>query len=524
MVANGASVVNVLQLRYTEAMILSFLAALLSVSNLLVWLPPLWRNHTRTAYGAIIAELAALIVFIYMSPGLWALLFLGASIYKIVNAARLIYNRTQEKYLRRVSVRSAFILSLLQVALCLLAPFVTNTLPLVWAVVIAQLVAAGILFTSTSRHLKTTKTLQVTTSYTDAELPSLSVLIPARNETDDLYACLKALVASNYPKLEIIVLDDNSQNRRTPEIIREFAHDGVRFIQGEEPTDNWLAKNFAYQQLADAASGDYLLFCGVDLRVTEGALRELITTMLEKKKTMLSILPQNAMPQDFRSYLLQPMRYAWEISLPRRLFSRPAVLSTCWIITREALLSSGNFKATSRSILPESHFARTTSRVDGYSFLRSNLLVSSKPVLEQRATAIRMRYPQLHRHLELVGLLTAVELLAVVLPLPLAFVLYTTNHTILGSLSVLAFAVGYIVYLQVTGVMYGRPVLWGVLMAPLTAFYDITMLNFSMYKYEFGQVIWKERDISTPIMRFDEPAPALAVAPQAVTTTRHSSR
>ena len=51
-------------------------------------------------------------------------------------------------------------------------------------------------------------------------------------------------IASDYPKLEIIVLDDCSQDR-TAEIIRNFAHDGVRFIQSEDNKDNWLDKNKA---------------------------------------------------------------------------------------------------------------------------------------------------------------------------------------------------------------------------------------------------------------------------------------
>ena len=61
---------------------------------------------------------------------------------------------------------------------------------------------------------KSTKTLQATQHYADKDLPSISVLIPARNETEELHACLDALVASDYPKLEILVLDDCSQERQ----------------------------------------------------------------------------------------------------------------------------------------------------------------------------------------------------------------------------------------------------------------------------------------------------------------------
>lgn len=489
------------------------IAAVLSLLGLALWLSPLWPWRRFWAYGLLILDAVAAVVYGFGAPGWLTVLFASVVIYKWVNAGRLIADRVQPLYLRQVSRRAALLLSLLQVVLCLLAPLLSSIIVLVYVAILYQLGLALLLLVSTARHLQTTKTLQVTKAYTDAQLPSLSVLIPARNETDDLYNCLHDLIASDYPKLEIIVLDDNSQNRRTPEIIRSFAHDGVRFIAGKTPNDSWLAKNYAYQQLADAASGDYLLFCGVDLRVTPGALRELITTMLEKNKTMLSILPQNSRPSDFRSYLIQPLRYAWELSLPRRLFQRPPVLSTCWIITREVLLHSGSFKAVSRSILPESHFARATARLDGYSFLRSNLLISSKPAIEQRATAVRMRYPQLHRRLEWVWLLTAIELLGIVLPLPLGIALLLAGHPGMAVTAVAAFIIDYVVYLQVTGIMYGRAVLWGGLLAVLAAFYDVLVLNESMYRYEFSTVIWKERNISTPIMRLDEPSAPSVLPP-----------
>ena len=70
------------------------------------------------------------------------------------------------------------------------------------------------------------------------------------------------------------------------------------------------SQNFAYQQLVEASSGDLLVFCGVDLTMAPGALRELVTTLLEKKKTMLSVLPHNQPPDDWRSYLYNPYAMA----------------------------------------------------------------------------------------------------------------------------------------------------------------------------------------------------------------------
>jgi glycosyltransferase involved in cell wall biosynthesis len=119
--------------------------------------------------------------------------------------------------------------------------------------------------------------------------------------------------------LEILVLDDCSQIKRTSEIIKAYAHDGVRFIDGQAPPEHWLAKNFAYQQLADQANGDLILFCGVDTQFSPDSLRAIVEVMLKKNKSMISFIPKNIqLGQRFESIILQSLRYAWELALPRR--------------------------------------------------------------------------------------------------------------------------------------------------------------------------------------------------------------
>jgi hypothetical protein len=485
----------------------TLLFVLLALAGLMLWWRPLWPLRRLVSYPAILLELGAAAGLLYAQFGLGSIIFFTIAAYKVFNYARVIRGRMHADYLRRATLRAALLLSLTQVVIVVVVSLDSRAgswlVNAAYLLAVLQLSIAGIITASTQRHLKTTKTLQATTSYTDAQLPSVSVLIPARNETNDLHACLEALVASDYPKLEIIVLDDCSQDKRTPEIIRSFAQQGIRFIAGETPNDNWLAKNFAYQQLADAASGDVLLFCGVDLLMSAGAIRELVTTMLEKHKTMISILPHNDRPRAIQTLLVQPMRYAWELSLPRRLFNRPPVLSTCWLIKRESLQSAGSFKATSRSIVPESHFARFTARNDGYSFLRSNLVISSKSPAEQQATAIRMRYPQLHRRLELVWAMSLLEVIGLVAPLPLAVAAGANGLWIVMAMAVLSYALLATSWLEVTGVMYGRPLTSSLVAVPFAALLDIALLHISMYRYEYSEVIWKERNICLPIMRFD---------------------
>lgn len=481
-----------------------------AVELFVVVLPSVWWRRVLAVPVSIALGLSALGLVI-VHPNIPTLLLGFMSAYRVANMWRLVRARMHEKYLRRATRQASLWIITLQAAVLLvweLAAAERMSTYHVWlALVSIDAICAGILFASTMRHMRTTRPPLSPVSVSTHDLPTLTVAIPARNETEDLEACLTSLIASDYPKLEILVLDDCSQNRHTPEIIRSFAHNGVRFIQGHVPEDNWLAKNQAYQQLLDEANGELMLFCGVDARFTPESLRTLVTSMLAKKKSMISLIPKNSFRTTGFSFgvtLVQPMRYAWELALPRKLFRRPAVLSSCWIARRDLLTTAGGFAAVSRSIVPESYFARVSAIHDGYSFMQSSEaigIVSTKGLAEQQETAIRTRYPQAHRRLELVMILTLSELVGIILPYTLLIL------SILGMLS-LALTVMSLITIVVLTATYGiivymtyRRYLWRTLwMPPFAVFADVLLLNYSMVRYEFFEVIWKGRNVCIPVM------------------------
>jgi len=92
-------------------------------------------------------------------------------------------------------------------------------------------------------------------------LPSLSIIIPARNEAKALPILLKSLSEQNYStSLEVIVVDDDSQDE-TCRVAESF---DVEVIRLTELPPGWLGKPHACQVGADAASGDWLLFTDAD--------------------------------------------------------------------------------------------------------------------------------------------------------------------------------------------------------------------------------------------------------------------
>jgi hypothetical protein len=486
--------------------------------EMLLWLKGLWRWHRPIAVVAITALAVAALGMVAVHAVFATVFLLVLAAYRTVNLLRLIKNRTQAVYLQRTFTRTSSLLVVFTVItlaawyVCYIYDYSSSSF---WTGFgIAQLLGIMVIVASTERHLRTTCAPADVNGLASTDLPTLTVAIPARNETDDLHDCLESLVASDYPKLEIIVLDDCSQTRRTPEIIRGFAQDGVRFLQGKAAEEGWLAKNQAYQMLLDASNGEYVLFAGVDTRFEPQTLRRLVEAMLHKKKTMMSIIPSNhvlTIAAQSESILLQPARYAWELSLPRKMFNRPPVLSTCWIISKKLLSSAGGFSAVSRSIVPESYFARVSSVHDGYSFMQSNESIglrSYKVAPEQWATAIRTRYPQLHRRPELVFLMTVAELVGFVLPFGFLVAYAIADVTSPGFFLALASCILILYfYGRVVSLTYRTFLFRGFLLAPFAALVDMAVLNSSMIKYEFSEVVWKGRNVCIPVMRVEPRLP-----------------
>src|SRR5262249_35492885 len=96
-------------------------------------------------------------------------------------------------------------------------------------------------------------------------LPSVSIIVPARNEERALATLLRSLLVQEYPNIEIVVVDDASTDA-TCRIAAEFAQadSRVRVLQGSSPALGWTGKNYACYQGAQAASGEWLLFTDAD--------------------------------------------------------------------------------------------------------------------------------------------------------------------------------------------------------------------------------------------------------------------
>jgi hypothetical protein len=485
---------------------IGLLALAVSLQLLISYRWPRWFRVV-TACLASISFVAASIWLLAINFAIVTLGIALVSLYGVVNMLRVIVGRSDERYLRTSVAYTSMWLGLAQVILIysMLGTFVWFVPREVYVLALAglQLVVAIAILLSVRRQLRTTLLPKELEDISDGQLPTVTVAVPVRNEAGLLEACLTSILASNYPKLEVLAFDDHSHDK-TPEIIRSFAHSGVRFIRTAEPAGGWLAKNQAYDSLVQAANGDYILFMGADVRLAPRSIRQLVSLLSKRNKHMLAVLPLNRAVT--RVPVLQAMRYYWEMAPPRRLFRRPPVLSSCWIIERKALKRYGGFAAVRQSMSSEAHLARSAVKdSDSYSFIRSDErlgVTSEKDLGQQRSTARLRRYPQVHRRPELVLMYTVGQLVLLLAPLGVvAIAILVYANWLVAALALAALSIHMLAFGLIQRPIFPRASAWRAYAAFLTAIVsDIWYLNQSMVLYEFGTLTWKGRDVTQPVM------------------------
>lgn len=465
---------------------------------------PLWRSRKFLApflaISTIILFGASFLTFI--EPR-FLIVLLPLTLFRLFNLSRVIKARMHVAYLRRATRRTALWLAFLHIAglWILFSPLLLPLRLITLGLLIGQVFLCFSILFVTVKNIRKLAFKMPSKVLADRDLPTVTVAIPARNETKDLEDCLRSVLASDYPKLEVLVLDDCSQTK-TAEIIKSFAHAGVRFVKGEPPAERWLAKNQAYHRLYQQASGQLVLFCGVDVRFGAGAVRAMVNLLHARDKRMLSVLPLRLAGEPATT-LFQPMRYWWELAIPRRLLNRPAVLSSCWLIERKALKELGGFASVSHSINPEGFFARELVKTDSYSFVRHSEELdvrTIKKLNEQRSTTLRVRYPQFRRRPETVLGITVIELIVFVAPMVIAiYMLLSGNRELLAfpAFSLGCVLLTHLLILQVTN---PANLAVAILTFPIAVITELVVNYVSMFQYEFGTVNWKDRNVCIPVM------------------------
>ncbi len=123
--------------------------------------------------------------------------------------------------------------------------------------------------------------------------PGVSVLIPARDEENQIGPTLYAVLASRGVDLEVIVLDDQSQDA-TAEIVTRLAKadSRLRLVRGPTLPRGWCGKQHACHVLAQHASHAELVFMDADVFLFPDAVRRIVLERRARRADLLSGFPR----------------------------------------------------------------------------------------------------------------------------------------------------------------------------------------------------------------------------------------
>ncbi len=129
------------------------------------------------------------------------------------------------------------------------------------------------------------------------EYPDISILIPARNEENNISKLLESLENQDYPTMEILVLDDGSTDQTAS--IAEKASQTSRFpitvIHGEKRPDGWLGKNWACHQLSRNAAGKIWIFLDADTWLSPHGVSSIVYRMHQYQLDFSTVWPHQVM-------------------------------------------------------------------------------------------------------------------------------------------------------------------------------------------------------------------------------------
>jgi glycosyltransferase involved in cell wall biosynthesis len=123
--------------------------------------------------------------------------------------------------------------------------------------------------------------------------PKVSIIVPARDEEAKIDAAMRSKLAIDYPHLELIAVDDRSQDATGVLLDRLAAEDPrLSVVHLDSLADGWLGKSHAMHVAASRATGDYLLFTDADVFFAPTLLRKAVTMCESRGLDHLALAPR----------------------------------------------------------------------------------------------------------------------------------------------------------------------------------------------------------------------------------------
>lgn len=183
---------------------------------------------------------------------------------------------------------------------------------------------------------------------------AISVIIPARDEEQNINNLLQSLEEQNHKALEIIVVNDSSTDR-TAEVAMQL---GATVIDAEPLPDGWNGKPWACHQGARHAQGDWYLFLDADTTLAPNAL-ESLEQLTHTPHKVYSICPYHHVerPYEELSAFFNVLILAGSNAFGTADSDNPSLFGQCLLISRQHYSRSGGHETVKGKVLENFHLS-----------------------------------------------------------------------------------------------------------------------------------------------------------------------
>ena len=362
--------------------------------------------------------------------------------------------------------------------------------------------ARGGFWRCTERHEGGPTTLPSATS----SWPSVTVVVPARNEANGIAETIGSLLRQSYAgTFRIIMVDDDSSDG-TADIARRRAAelnaaDRLQVIDGAPLPRGWTGKLWAVKQGVEAAQAaanppDYILLSDADIVYAPEVVSALVARAVSHRLVLTSLMVKLCCQSFAERSLIPAFIFFFQMLYPFPWVNKPggataAAAGGCMLVRSDALKAAGGIDAIRNALIDDCSLAKLLKAHGPIWLGLTERVFSSRPYPDFediRHMVSRSAYAQLHYSpLILAG--TVVGMAITYLAPPLLALFANGPARWLGLLAWGLMAIAFVPTLR----LYGRSVLWGLALPAIALCYMLFTLD-SALQYARGKGgLWKGR-------------------------------
>ncbi|MCX7594694.1 MAG: glycosyltransferase, partial [Fischerella sp.] len=230
-------------------------------------------------------------------------------------------------------------------------------------------------FWRTDQQLEFTKTI-------DGKLPSVCVVIPARNEAELLPKTLRSLLCQSYPGWFNIFLVDDRSTDKTAEVAKQTVQSlnkdkQLDIITAEPLPLGWSGKLWAIEQGVNKAieilEPDYFLLTDADIEHDTANLHQLVTKAEQENLDLVSVMVRLRCESFWEKFLIPAFVFFFQKLYPFRWVNDPnkstaAAAGGCILIRTTALQRIGGIQAIKKALIDDcalAHAVKSVKRSEG---------------------------------------------------------------------------------------------------------------------------------------------------------------